>query len=115
MSPFFTEIIKQGIQEGEFTTPYPEVAGQVTINLIYDLAFDSGQMFISEEIREIENLQKVESLYAAYSDVLERILGAPRGSIQLMTAEALRIWFSSDDAAQIETFTDETNLPASPS
>ena len=114
MSPFFTEIIKQGIQEGDFTTPYPEVAGQVTINLIYDLAFDSGQMFISEDIKEIENLQKVESLYAAYSDVLERILGAPNGSIQLMTAEALEIWFSSEDTLANGTFVEETNLPASP-
>ena len=112
MSPFFTEIIKQGIQEGAFTTPYPEVAGQVTINLIYDLAFDSGQMFISEDSKETENLQKVEFLYAAYSDVLERVLGAPKGSIQLMTAEALEIWFSSEDTPANGTFVEETNLPA---
>ena len=115
MAPFFTEIIKQGIQEGVFTTPYPEVASQVTINLIYDLAFDSGQMFISEEIKEIENLQKVETLYMAYSDVLERVLGAPKGSIQLMTAEALNIWFSSDEAPPSGSFVEEQDLPVSPS
>jgi AcrR family transcriptional regulator len=102
MSPFFTEIIKQGVHEGVFTTPYPEVASQVIMNLIYDLGYESGQMFISEEAKQSDNLQRIDTLYMAYSDVLERILGAPKGSIQFMTTEALKIWFSSDDPLQSE-------------
>lgn len=113
MEPFFTEIIKQGVREDVFTTAYPEVASQVMINLIYDLAYASGQMLISEEVKESDNLQRVESLYMAYSDVLERVLGAPKGSIQVMTAEALNIWFSSDDTQQSETFAAETSIAAS--
>jgi hypothetical protein len=45
--------------------------------------------------------------------VLERVLGAPKGSIQFMTAEALKIWFSSDDTLRSETFGEEANMPAS--
>ena len=97
MGPFFIEIIKQGVREGVFSTPYPEVASEVTINLMYDLAFASGQMLMSEEIKQSDNLRQVETLYAAYSDVLERVLGAPKGSIQFMAAEALKVWFSADD------------------
>ncbi len=114
LEPFFTEIIKQGVQEGSFTTPYPEIASEVTINLIYDLAYASGQMLISEEVRQRDNLQRIETLYAAYSDVLERVLGAPKSSIQFMTAEALKIWFSSDDPLQSEAFAEEADMPASP-
>ena len=113
MGPFFTEIIKQGVQEGVFSTPYPEVASQVTINLMYDLAFSSGQMLMSEAVKEGENLRQVETLYAAYSDVLERILGAPKGSIQFMAAEALKVWFSSTGSLQSETFADEAGTSAS--
>lgn len=113
MGPFFTKIIEQGVQEGTFTTPHPEVAGQVTINLIYDLAYGSGQMFMAEDVKETENLRRIETLYAAYSDVLERVLGAPKGSIQVMTAEALSIWFSSDDPPQSETFAEEAGIPGS--
>jgi AcrR family transcriptional regulator len=112
MRPFFTEIIQQGVREGIFTTPYPEVASQVMLNLIYDLGYESGQMFISEDVKENENLQQIENLYAAYSDVLERVLGAPKGSIQVMTTEALKIWFSSDDVPQDKTFTEEANASA---
>jgi AcrR family transcriptional regulator len=114
MGPFFTEIIKQGVREGIFTTPYPEVAAQVIVNLIYDLAYDSGQMFIAEDVKESDNLRRIETLYTAYSDVLERILGAPKGSIQVMTTEALKIWFSSDDPLQSEGFAAEADRSASP-
>jgi AcrR family transcriptional regulator len=113
MGPFFTEIVKQGVREGVFTTPYPEVASQVMINLIYDLAYESGQMLISEEVKQRDNLQQVETLYTAYGDVLERVLGAPKGSVQVMTSEALKVWFSSDDTLQNETLAEESGMPAS--
>lgn len=111
MAPFFTEIIKQGVREGVFSTPYPEVAGEVTINLIYDLAFSSGQKLMSEDIKQGDNLQQMETLYAAYSDVLERVLGAPKGSIQLMAAEALKVWIASEDHVQTETIPGEAAIP----
>ena len=114
MGPFFTEIIKQGVREGVFSTPYPEVASEVTINLMYDLAYTSGQMLMSEEVKQSENLRQVETLYAAYGDVLERILGAPKGSIQLMATEALKVWISSESSLQGEMFAEEAGLSPPP-
>jgi AcrR family transcriptional regulator len=113
LGPFFTHIVKQGVQEGVFTTPYPEVTSQVIINMIYDLAYHSGQMFISDEGKNGDNWQQIYELYRAYSDVLERVLGAPKDSIQLMTAEALKIWFSSDDIPQSEAFSAEAGMSTS--
>jgi hypothetical protein len=114
MGPFFIAIVKQGVQEGVFSTPYPEVASEVTINLMYDLAFASGQMLMSEEIKQSDNLQQVEALYTAYSDVLERVLGAPKGSIQFMAAEALKVWFSADAPFQNETLAEKAGLSPPP-
>src|SRR6266498_403138 len=114
LGPFFTEIIRQGVREGTFSTPYPEVASAVTINLIHDLAYASGQMLLSEEVKQSDNMRQVETLYAAYSDALERILGAPKGSMQFMAAEALKVWFSSDNPLQSKGFTKETGMPAFP-
>ena len=114
MGPIFTEIIKQGVREGVFSTPYPEVASEVFINLIQDLAYTSGRMLLSEEVKQSENLRKVETLYAAYSDALERVFGAPKGSIQFMAAEALKVWFASEDALQSEMFAQEAGLSPPP-
>src|SRR6266498_2537217 len=77
LGPFFTEIIKQGVREGVFTTPYPEIASQIMLNLIYDLAYVSGQLFIVDhsnlvEARQTAAWQQAETLFAAYSDALER-------------------------------------------
>ena len=115
MGPFFIAIIKQGVQEGIFSTPYPEVASEVSINLLYDLAYASGQMLMSEEIKESDNLRQVETLYAAYSDVLERVLGAPKRSIQLMAAEALQVWFSGNDPFSNEALAEKAGLSPPPS
>jgi AcrR family transcriptional regulator len=115
IAPFFTEIVKQGVREGIFTTPYPEVASRVIINLIYDLAYTSGHIFISAEAGQSGTLQEAETLFAAYSDVMERILGAPKGSIQPMTDEAIQAWFSADSnlTGQSKVFTEEAGIPGS--
>jgi len=115
LGPYFTKIIEQGVREGVFTTPYPEIASQVTINLFYDLAYTSGDLFISQETQQSDALQKAQTLFAAYSDVLERILGARKGSIQPMTDEALKAWFSSSDTlvGQSKPFAEEAGMPGS--
>jgi AcrR family transcriptional regulator len=91
----FTKIIEQGVQERVFSVPYPEITSQVIINLVQSLADRSMEILISEKP---DSLQRAETLFAAYSDALERILGAPKGSIQFMSGEALKEWFSSDNS-----------------
>lgn len=110
IGPFFTEIINQGVREGVFTTPYPEIASQVIMNLIQDLAYTSSQMLLSHG----ENtFQRAKTFFAAYSDVLERILGAPKGSMQLMTTQTMREWFSDNSTLQGDSVAEETGLLAS--
>lgn len=41
-------------------------------------------------------------LYEAYGDVLERILGAPKGCIDFRADEALKAWFSADSPRMIK-------------
>ncbi len=110
LGPIFTEIIEQGVQEGVFSTPYPEVASEVFINMIHDLAYTSGRMLLSEEVKQSSNLRQVETLYAAYSDALERVLGAPKGSIQFMAAEALKVWFSSESPSGSDSLAEKAGL-----
>ena len=93
VTPLFTEIINQGIREGTFTVPYPEYACQVIINLVQPLGDTFIQMILSEEAAYDDALHKAETLVAAYNDAMERILGAPKGSIHLMDSEALKEWF----------------------
>lgn len=94
VTPLFVEIIKQGVQEGVFSTPYPEYASQVNINLVQGLGDTFARMLLSTEAKNGTPLQEAEELIAAYNDALERVLGAPQGSIHLMDTASLKEWFS---------------------
>ena len=96
VTPLFVEIINQGTREGTFTVPYPEYASQVIINLVQPLGDTFARMILSEEAMHDHALQKAETLVAAYNDAMERILGAPKGSIHLMDTESLKEWFPSE-------------------
>ena len=115
VTPLFMEIINQGVQEGVFSTPYPEHASQVIINLIQPLGDTFAQMLLSEEAMHDHALQRAEMLVVAYNDALERILGAPKGSIHVMDMKALKEWFPASDASlgQSNAFAEEAGIPGS--
>jgi AcrR family transcriptional regulator len=105
VTPLFMQIIHQGVREGTFTVPYPEYASQVIINLVQPLGDTFARMILSEEAMHDHALEKAKTLVAAYNDAMERILGAPKGSIHLMDTEVLKEWFPPDD-----TFTDQNKV-----
>jgi len=112
VTPLFMEIIHQGVREGVFTTPSPEYASQVIINLVQPLGDTFAQMLLSEEATHSHALQRAEMIVVAYNDAVERILGAPKGSIHLMDTEILKEWFPSDDTrpSQSKTFAEEAGI-----
>jgi hypothetical protein len=54
-------------------------------------------MLLSEDGKGSNALQEAENLVVAYNDALERVLGAPKGSIHLIDTEALKEWFPPND------------------
>jgi hypothetical protein len=89
-----TVIIRQGIQEGVLTTSYPDQIGEVVVSLVLDLGDTFAGLLLSWEPKR-NDLQYAESTIAAYTDTLERVLGAPIGSLPLVDAETLKEWFVS--------------------
>ena len=75
VTPLFSEIIQQGVREGTFTTPYPEYASQVNINMIQSLGDTFARLLLSEESKQPAALQKAAAIVAAYTDALERSPG----------------------------------------
>jgi len=115
VTPLFIEIINQGVREGTFTATHPEYVSQVIINLIQPLGDAFARMLLSEEAMHDHALQRAEMMVAAYNDAVERILGAPKGSIHLMDTESLKEWFPPDDAPPIQskTVAEEAGIPVS--
>ncbi len=94
VTPLLTGVIRQGIQEGVLTTSYPDQVGEVIVSLVLDLGDTIAWLLLSWEPKR-DDVRRIESTVAAYTDALERALGAPTGSLPLVDAQTLKEWFVS--------------------
>lgn len=98
--PLLSAIFHQGMREGVLNIPFPDQIGLVLLSLIQGIGDAFAELLLTREPQGDE-LQRAERLIAAYDDALERVLGAPAGSVHLMDATSLKAWFvaSDDDLA----------------
>jgi AcrR family transcriptional regulator len=94
-APKLAGIIRQGIEEGSFTTKYPDQFADTMLGLSRGLEDKIVGLLLAE--RPPPNaLEQLEAIIGAYSDSLERILGAPSGSLQLNNMDTLKKWVSTN-------------------
>jgi TetR/AcrR family transcriptional regulator, transcriptional repressor for nem operon len=89
--PALTEIVRQGIAEGVFTTTYPDQIGNMLWGLAQGITDDVSGLLLSEEPPP-DSLERLEAVIGSYSEAMQRILGAPPGSIRLADIELLKEW-----------------------
>jgi AcrR family transcriptional regulator len=94
LTPPLEEIIRQGVEEGVFTAPYPDQAARVVISLLEDVGYATVELLFSVE-REPCDLPLLERIVVAAADALERVLGAPAGGLQQAAREGLSQWLAS--------------------
>ena len=94
VTPWLSVIIRQGIQEGVLTTPYPDQVGEVVLSLAMNLGDTLGELLLSFEAKR-DDMLRIERIVAAYTDAVERVLGAPGDSLQLVDTQTLKEWFVS--------------------
>jgi AcrR family transcriptional regulator len=93
IAPMLTEIVRQGISEGVFTTAFPDQIGSMIWGLAQGISDNVAGLLLKEEPQP-EALQRLEAIIGAYSDALERILGAPAGSLPLVDIDMIKEWVS---------------------
>jgi AcrR family transcriptional regulator len=93
-TPWLEEIIRQGVEEGVMTTPYPDQAARLVLSLLEDLGYATVEMLLAAE-HEPDDLPRLERIATATADALERVLGAPTGCLQRSSREELAQWLAS--------------------
>jgi AcrR family transcriptional regulator len=91
-TPLLTEIIHQGIQEGVLTTAYPDQMGEVVFSLLQSLGDTFSNLLLSYKPQR-DDLRQHKVIVAAYTDALERVLGAPKASIVIIDDQTMKEWF----------------------
>lgn len=94
VTPWLSAIIRQGLEEGTLTTGYPDKVGQVVVSLLNDHSNTLAELLLSGQFGS-EQFVHVEQTVAVYTDALERVLGVPSHSLQLVDVATLNAWFGS--------------------
>jgi len=81
VAPLLAGVITQGLEEGVFDTPDPVEAAKTVIHLGQRMAEDNLRLLM-ESLEEPWVLNRLDSRIGFYTDLLERILGAPKGSLK---------------------------------
>ncbi len=95
VAPSFTRVIQQGVQEGTLCTSFPEQATEMSLYLILGLGNKFGDVILGNEAESLsaeERFHIMHEAVAAYTDALERVLGASASSMQLMDDDSIRVW-----------------------
>lgn len=93
--PMIAAVVRQGVQDGVFTVRYPDHIGGVVMSLMQGLGDDFSQTLLTFESGDDGDARCLETLVAAYTDALERVLGAPPGSVTLIDRETTSEWIAS--------------------
>jgi AcrR family transcriptional regulator len=93
ISPLLAPVIRQGIDEGAFAPSLPEQVGQVVFSLLYDLGDSLAAGLLGGSIDE-GTFAAAQSTTAAFTDAVERVLGAQPGSLTMIDPEMLREWYA---------------------
>ena len=87
--PEFAKIIQQGVEEKVFNTPFPRKAARLIFELAQIFADSSAKLFLKiDENPEI--IEKFGKEIDIYEDGIERIIGAKKGSINIVDRRALK-------------------------
>jgi AcrR family transcriptional regulator len=97
IAPLLGVLIHEGVQEGVLDARHPDEAAAVVLALLTSLGNTFAQLILSDLPRPAA-LGQAERLTTAYNDALERVLGAPSGSLHLLDEPTIRAWFTVEEA-----------------
>jgi hypothetical protein len=81
------------MDEGVFTTTYPDQFGAMIVGLSRGVEDAISELLLADSPPP-DALQRLKDVMGAYSESLERILGAPSGTLPLVDIEMLKDWLT---------------------
>ncbi|MFN8488592.1 MAG: TetR/AcrR family transcriptional regulator [Caldilineaceae bacterium] len=96
-APLLNQIVRQGVQEGVFTTAYPDQAGEIVLSLVAGMGNTHASLLLmpTQAQDELHRTAAIVTTHAAYMEAIERVLGAPPHSLYRVDAEAVKIWVTA--------------------
>ncbi len=88
VSPILATMVRQGVEEGVFDTPIPDRAGELALRLATALSEQSASLFL-ELLDDPSAADSIAELSDDIEYAVERLIGAPDGTITILNREDL--------------------------
>jgi AcrR family transcriptional regulator len=88
VSPLLAVMVRQGVEEGDFDTPIPDRAGELALRLATALSEQSAALFL-ELLKDPAAADRIDALSRDIEYAMERLIGAPAGTITVLNREDL--------------------------
>jgi TetR/AcrR family transcriptional repressor of nem operon len=102
LGPLLAAIFHQGLREGVMNTAYPDEVGSLFFTAFQNIGEPFVRLVLDPHPAP-DRLQRLERLFGLYSDVLERMLGAPPGSLPIVDAASLSEWLTLSETVPAPT------------
>ena len=93
VTPILARIVRQGTMEGDFDAASPDHAAMILMALLTGSGDAVGRLVLDRQDGRV-SFEEVERFMAAYDEAIERILGLPAGSFELIDSHSLHVWFA---------------------
>jgi AcrR family transcriptional regulator len=98
LSPLFAGLVAQGTREGVLSNHFPDQVGQIVMALFLSLGESFARLLLAPEPPP-DALERGTRIVAAHTDAIERVLGAPSGSLRLIDDATLHEWLAAPVSA----------------
>ena len=90
-------IVHQGVQEGVFTTPYPDQSGIVILSITRGMGNALTKLLLAFEHvpDEMQYITDIVATSAASVEAIERVLGASSHCLYRPNAEEVKVWLAA--------------------
>jgi AcrR family transcriptional regulator len=97
LAPPLSVIVRQGIEEGEFATAYPDQAGAIIFAIIQALQDAMAQRLLADPHRSPSppSVKEMVNTHGAHMEAIERYLGVPVGTLHRVDARAVKNWIAA--------------------
>ena len=89
LAPEFSKIIRQGVNEKVFNTPFPDEAASLIFEIANTFSERIPSLILGSD-KNLKNLDKAEKEFRVYENAIERIIGAKKGSINIVDRRTLK-------------------------
>jgi len=92
LTPLFSAVVRQGLDEGTLHVDSPDETANVLVALMLGFQQQAADLFVARQAGTI-TFEVVQRSVAANNEAFERIVGIPKGSLTLTDEKTLRFWF----------------------